>query len=305
MLGSSISRSAGRSQHWNTLRCSAKALVTPSWSMRPRSTPVSLAGIFRTSRPLHLFHPLPKAVRGQNPWERARRETTLGGAYVASEGLRGNPHWYIPYEIRSPPIYMRPLKMSHTAPWEAPFTGVQDKWSMVTPADMTRTQRFLKKFPKVDNAIQYVVTKIFMIIEMAQGFSLWPLTFGLACCAVEMMHGYAARYDLDHMGIVPRATPRQADCIIVAGTVTNKMAPALRRIFQQMPYPKWVISMGSCANGGGYYHFSFAVCQGCNRLMPVDMYIPGCPPTCEQFVTAMLMMQQRIWQRMMKGSRNV
>lgn len=104
---------------------------------------------------------------------------------------------------------------------------------------------------------------------------MWPLTFGLACCAVEMMHIAAPRYDMDRFGVVFRASPRHADVIIVAGTVTNKMAPALRKVYDQMPDPKWVISMGSCANGGGYYHYSYSVVRGCDRIIPVDIYVPG------------------------------
>lgn len=96
------------------------------------------------------------------------------------------------------------------------------------------------------------------------------MTFGLACCAVEMMHMAAARYDQDRIGIVFRASPRQADVMIVAGTLTNKMAPALRKVYDQMPEPRWVISMGSCANGGGYYHYSYSVVRGCDRIVPVE-----------------------------------
>ena len=102
------------------------------------------------------------------------------------------------------------------------------------------------------------------------------MTFGLACCAIEMMHLSAPRYDQDRLGIIFRASPRQSDVMIVAGTLTNKMAPALRQVYDQMPEPRWVISMGSCANGGGYYHYSYSVVRGCDRVVPVDVYVPGC-----------------------------
>ncbi|KAL7738096.1 hypothetical protein ACLKA6_006443 [Drosophila palustris] len=124
--------------------------------------------------------------------------------------------------------------------------------------------------------------------------SIWPLTFGLACCAVEMMHIAAPRYDMDRYGVVFRASPRQADVIIVAGTLTNKMAPALRKVYDQMPEPRWVISMGSCANGGGYYHYSYSVVRGCDRIIPVDIYVPGCPPTAEALMYGVLQLQKKV-----------
>jgi NADH-quinone oxidoreductase B subunit len=123
--------------------------------------------------------------------------------------------------------------------------------------------------------------KLDSIINWGRKGSMWPMTFGLACCAVEMMHVAASRYDLDKFGIVFRASPRQSDVMIVAGTLTNKMAPALRKVYDQMPDPRYVLSMGSCANGGGYYHYSYAVVRGCDRIVPVDIYVPGCPPTAE------------------------
>ncbi|CAK9299953.1 unnamed protein product [Gordionus sp. m RMFG-2023] len=142
--------------------------------------------------------------------------------------------------------------------------------------------------------LEYAIAKIDDLLNWARRTSLWPLTFGLACCAVEMMHMAAPRYDMDRFGVVFRASPRQADVIIVAGTVTNKMAPALRRVYDQMPDPKWVISMGSCANGGGYYHYSYSVVRGCDRIIPVDIYVPGCPPTAEALLYGVLQLQKKI-----------
>lgn len=108
------------------------------------------------------------------------------------------------------------------------------------------------------------------------------------------MHATVSRYDFDRFGVIFRASPRQADLIIVAGTLTYKMAPALRRIYEQVANPKWVISMGSCANGGGYYHYSYSVVKGCNKIIPVDIYVPGCPPTAESLFFGVLKLQRFI-----------
>ncbi|WP_240796885.1 NADH-quinone oxidoreductase subunit B [Terasakiella sp. SH-1] len=140
----------------------------------------------------------------------------------------------------------------------------------------------------------FVVAQVDKVVNWARTGSLWPLTFGLACCAVEMMHAYMARYDLDRFGVVPRPSPRQSDVIIVAGTLTNKMAPAFRRVYDQMAEPRYVISMGSCANGGGYYHYSYSVVRGCDRIVPVDIYVPGCPPTAEALLYGILQLQKKI-----------
>merc|ERR1711991_868600 len=141
---------------------------------------------------------------------------------------------------------------------------------------------------------EYVVTKLDQIINWARASSIWPMTFGLACCAVEMMHAAAARYDMDRFGVAFRASPRQSDVMIVAGTLTNKMAPALRKVYDQMPEPRYVISMGSCANGGGYYHYSYAVVRGCDRVVPVDIYVPGCPPSAEALLYGIMQLQKKI-----------
>ncbi|CAH2983239.1 unnamed protein product [Chilo suppressalis] len=141
---------------------------------------------------------------------------------------------------------------------------------------------------------EWVVARADDILNWGRRCSLWPLTFGLACCALEMMHYAAPRYDMDRFGMVFRGTPRQTDVIIVAGTVTNKMAPAFRKTYDMMPEPKWVVSMGSCANGGGYYHYTYSTVRGCDRIVPVDIYVPGCPPTAEALLYAMLQLQKKV-----------
>lgn len=132
------------------------------------------------------------------------------------------------------------------------------------------------------------------VINWARTGSLMWMTFGLACCAVEMMQASMPRYDMERFGMAPRASPRQSDLMIVAGTLTNKMAPALRKVYDQMPDPRYVLSMGSCANGGGYYHYSYSVVRGCDRIVPVDVYVPGCPPSAEALLYGLLQLQKKI-----------
>jgi NADH-quinone oxidoreductase subunit B len=140
----------------------------------------------------------------------------------------------------------------------------------------------------------FVLTNVEDIIAWARTGSLWWMTFGLACCAVEMIHTSTSRYDAERYGFAPRGSPRHSDVMIVAGTLTNKMAPAMRKVYDQMPEPRYVISMGSCANGGGYYHYSYSVVRGCDRIVPVDVYVPGCPPTAEALLYGILQLQKKI-----------
>ncbi len=140
----------------------------------------------------------------------------------------------------------------------------------------------------------FLIARADDLITWARTGSLMWMTFGLACCAVEMMQASMPRYDLERFGFAPRASPRQSDVMIVAGTLTNKMAPALRKVYDQMPEPRYVISMGSCANGGGYYHYSYSVVRGCDRIVPVDIYVPGCPPTAEALVYGVMLLQKKI-----------
>jgi NADH dehydrogenase (ubiquinone) Fe-S protein 7 len=147
---------------------------------------------------------------------------------------------------------------------------------------------------KPSNLIDYALTNIDKLANWARTGSLWPVSFALACCGVEMMHVSMPRYDQDRIGIIFRASPRQSDVMIVAGTLTNKMAPALRQVYDQMPEPRWVISMGSCANGGGYYYYSYSVVRGVDRIVPVDIYVPGCPPTAEALMYGVFQLQRKI-----------
>jgi NADH-quinone oxidoreductase subunit B len=140
----------------------------------------------------------------------------------------------------------------------------------------------------------FLVTSAESLVNWARTGSLMWMTFGLACCAIELMQVSGPHYDVERFGSAPRGSPRQSDVMIVAGTLTNKMAPALRKVYDQMAEPRYVISMGSCANGGGYYHYSYAVVRGCDRIVPVDIYVPGCPPTAEALLYGILLLQRKI-----------
>ncbi|ORX37713.1 hypothetical protein BD324DRAFT_393228 [Kockovaella imperatae] len=197
--------------------------------------------------------------------------------------------------LPSSTIAFRPLTTSRPVEKPTPISPRDNSPSSSLPATLRAQQgsnQLSLETPR--NGAEYVLTTLDKIVNWARQGSMWPMTFGLACCAVEMMHMAAARYDQDRLGVVFRASPRQSDIMIVAGTLTNKMAPALRKVYDQMPEPRWVISMGSCANGGGYYHYSYSVVRGCDRIVPVDIYVPGCPPTAEALLYGMLQLSRRM-----------
>ena len=158
--------------------------------------------------------------------------------------------------------------------------------AIVTPGAAT--------LPDPDLKENVLLTKVDWLVNWARANSIWPMAFGLACCAIEMMAVSASKFDLARFGAeVFRASPRQADLMIVAGRVSQKMAPVLRRLYEQMPEPKWVISMGACASTGGVFN-NYALVQGVDKVVPVDVYVPGCPPTAEQLVYGVLLLQKKI-----------
>ena len=145
-----------------------------------------------------------------------------------------------------------------------------------------------------DIEIPVLTTTVEKMVQWARRSAIWPVTFGLACCAIEMMSMSASRYDIARFGAeVFRGSPRQSDLMIVAGRLSRKMAPALRRIYDQMPEPKWVISMGACASAGGVFD-NYAIVQGVDQVVPVDVFVPGCPPRPEALIYGIVQLQKKI-----------
>jgi NADH-quinone oxidoreductase subunit B len=177
-----------------------------------------------------------------------------------------------------PAVTSRPLSL-----------GVQLEMARLQPVEIDHPKAFYRS---VLPGIMQVPADY--IIAAARKSSLWPMTFGLACCAIEMIATYMSHHDLDRFGIVPWPSPRQCDVMIVAGTVTKKMAPAVKLLYQQMPNPKWVISMGACATNGGPYTRYDRVLQGVDKIIPVDVYVPGCPPRPEALMDGFIALQNKI-----------
>ncbi|KAF5285800.1 hypothetical protein FQA39_LY04261 [Lamprigera yunnana] len=188
------------------------------------------------------------------------------------------------------------LAIRHRLLYRKAFSATVSSQSTCDSTSSTQPPPPPRKYsPFITNTkTEFVLARIDDLYNWGRKVAIWPMTFGLACCALEMMQMAGPRYDMDRYGVVFRASPRQTDLLIVSGTVTNKMATALRKVYDSMPHPKWVISMGSCANGGGYYYYSYSVVRGCNRIIPVDIYIPGCPPTCEALLYSILLLQRKV-----------
>jgi NADH-quinone oxidoreductase subunit B len=174
-------------------------------------------------------------------------------------------------------------------PSERPETGVDRERLLLTPVEVDHGKPLYRQV--LPGVMQVPAESVLALVRKS---SLWPLTFGLACCAIEMIATYMSHYDLDRFGIFPQASPRQADVMIVAGTVTKKMGPAVKLLYEQMPNPKWVISMGACATNGGPYTRYDRVMQGVDKLIPVDIYVPGCPPRPEALMDGFMALQHKI-----------
>ncbi len=164
--------------------------------------------------------------------------------------------------------------------------------------DLIETDDGIKVIPGA-NAFIMTLDKV---VNWGRASSIWPATFGLACCAIEMMDAGASTHDLDRFGIIFRASPRQADVLVIAGTVSKKMAPVVRRVYDQMPEPRYVIAMGSCACSGGIFN-SYSVVQGCDEFLPVDVYVPGCPPRPEALMEGFMRLQEKIMKEKVRWSR--
>jgi NADH-quinone oxidoreductase subunit B len=167
-------------------------------------------------------------------------------------------------------------------------TGIERESERLTPAPYMPGKSLYQVLPGI------ITVPADTVIAASRKSSLWPMTFGLACCAIEMIATYMSHYDLDRFGIVPWPSPRQSDVMIVAGTVTKKMAPAVKLLYEQMPNPKWVIAMGACATNGGPYTRYDRVMQGVDKIIPVDVYVPGCPPRPEALMDGFVALQEKI-----------
>jgi len=187
-------------------------------------------------------------------------------------------------------------EVTPTRPAEAPVvtperekTGIEREAERLTPAPYEPGEALYRQI--LPGIIQVPADTV---LAVSRKSSLWPMTFGLACCAIEMIATYMSHHDLDRFGIVPWPSPRQSDVMIVSGTVTKKMAPAVKLLYEQMPNPKWVISMGACATNGGPYTRYDRVLQGVDKIIPVDVYVPGCPPRPEALMDGFIALQHKI-----------
>jgi NADH-quinone oxidoreductase subunit B len=192
-------------------------------------------------------------------------------------------------ETRTAPVKPERVEGVPTVAPERQKTGVEREQELLTPIPFERGDSIYRQIlPGI------ITVPADAVLAASRKSSLWPMTFGLACCAIEMIATYMSHHDLDRFGIVPWPSPRQSDVMIVAGTVTKKMAPAVKLLYEQMPNPKWVIAMGACATNGGPYTRYDRVLQGVDKIIPVDVYVPGCPPRPEALMDGFVALQHKI-----------
>ncbi len=179
--------------------------------------------------------------------------------------------------------------MTHNAPTNRTNTTDADR----TPGD--RSDQFNSKLRSALGSTPFLLTKFDQFMNWVRGSSMFMLQFGIACCSIEMMHSYSVKHDLDRFGAgVPRASPRQADVIIIPGTIVSKFAPRMKRVYEQMPEPKFVVNMGACAISGGPFQEGYNVLKGAEEVIPVDIHVPGCPPRPEALIYGVAKLQERI-----------
>src|SRR5262245_41568244 len=247
------------------------------------------AGVHRLRRPRGVPVPVGAGAAGGGP------ERLLGHG-----GIRRHPRARLALRVLGRCARMevkRPIPQIPTPVWTE-FKDLQE-WEKYhqSRAEDDKTSNALAS---IADAIHHmpggwiVTTSTEKSFNWARKSSIWPVTFGLACCAIEMMATFASRFDVERFGMVPWASPRHSDLMIVSGTVTIKMAPMLKRIYDQMPDPKWVVSMGSCANSGGPFRHGYHVVKGVDRVVPVDVYVPGCPPTPDSLMYGLLRLQEKV-----------
>ena len=200
--------------------------------------------------------------------------------------------------IKSDPMGPKDWNPNRRHSLEIPLESAESFWEASAGEGNRPADSILNRIDRspVSGAPGVITAKAEQLFAWARTSSLWPLTFGLACCAIEMMSTYMAHHDLDRFGVVTWPSPRQSDVMIVAGTVVKKMAEPIRLLYEQMPDPKWVIAMGSCATNGGPYYRSYSVVMGVDHIVPVDVYVPGCPPRPEALMEGILKLQEKIKQ---------
>ncbi|HEX5369363.1 MAG TPA: NADH-quinone oxidoreductase subunit B family protein [Dehalococcoidia bacterium] len=289
----------------NTPGENAPDVTPPTPDAAPNVTPEAAAASEAADVPRTTNREVPASSEGapaESPAEAIPSPAAVASAQDAAATQEGAVPGAAAPAAATPPT-QRPARSTSEIPGRVPEPNVEEVPVMSRPMSLgvqLEMARLTPVEPENAKALYRTVLPGVMqvpadyIIAAARKSSLWPMTFGLACCAIEMIATYMSHHDLDRFGIVPWPSPRQCDVMIVAGTVTKKMAPAVKLLYQQMPNPKWVISMGACATNGGPYTRYDRVLQGVDKIIPVDVYVPGCPPRPEALIDGFIALQNKI-----------